>query len=166
MTNSFNFHGEEIIFDWCIEAHPNGASSNGTANLFIITTWIDDMPRAKTVDIKALTISHSISIPDLHILKKCTDKFSEQTYLGWKTINTRDNIKNDVFTKYNIAKYGGFEIIAKISIKKIEFAEKATNKSLQSSNLSKNDNRKDICQYVRYIKKYANGIEKNIIQVE
>ena len=111
-TNSFSFKGEKINFDWYVEAYPNGGSWKGAANFFIVATRVHDMPRATTVDIKALTMTHSISIPDLHIFNKFSNKFSEQTYLGWKTIDPNHNIKNDVFTKYNVAKHGGFDIIA------------------------------------------------------
>ena len=167
-TSSFNLNGEEINFDWYVAVYPNGRPLlKGASGLVIAETNIGNMPRAKTVDIKVLTISHMISLPELHILHKGTSDFGHDppAYMAFSTIHSGNKIKSDIFTKYNVVKRKGFDIIAKICIEKIQFAKKAMNKiTSHETSLSKNDNYngsgKDIGNIVNMLKEIQLELKK------
>ena len=122
VTYSFKLDQEEISLDWYIIACPNGTKAlKDSTNLFMISDHIVELPPAKSIEITSLKISRVVSIPELQILEKSTYNFDNKPYLGYFAIADSHNINKDVFSKYNVAKRGGFDINYKISIKSITY---------------------------------------------
>ena len=50
-----------------------------------------------------------------------TSTYSDETFLGWTTLQEEYQVTKDIFSKYNIAKRGGFDIKIKMWIKSIQY---------------------------------------------
>ena len=169
ITSSLEFDGEQTTMDWYIIAYPNGNLKHweNSSNLFMIVVRVVALPRVRSMEIKSLRMRHWVNIPQLNIVHSQTHNFDTKSGLGGATIGSPQKINKAVFSRYNVEKNGGFDILMKVFIENVTFklknqnaAQFRTDKMAAISNNYNRDSKINTIEILTRLEKMQNQLDQ------